>query len=237
MRQFEPVEATNSVVDEHFPQCLTAILASGVLSGTRTPTSDLDIVVVLDGPPAPYRQTIKTYGWVVEFFVHTRESLTHFFTLDAKDQRCTLARMCTGYVLRDAGGFADAIQREAHEMIDAGPPALSTEQIDERRYHLTDLLDDFDGARDPDEIIFIAAQLIHQAGGLALASQRRWRGTGKWMVRQLNEAGSDVAERLARSLRALVITGEKDELHDAVRAVLSLAGGPLTDGFVAKRAE
>ena len=56
---------------------------------------------------------------------------------------------------------------------------LSIEQIDERRYHLTDLLDDFDGANDPDEIIFIAGQLIHQAGGLALASQRRWRGTGK----------------------------------------------------------
>lgn len=237
MTAFEPVEAANHVVDKYFPQCLTAILASGVLSGARTPTSDLDIVAVLDGPPAPYRQTMTAHGWVVELFVHTRESLHHFFDLDAQDQRCTLARMCTGYVLRDVTDLADSIQLEAQGVIDAGPPELSVEQIDERRYHLTDLLDDFDGANDPDEIIFIAGQLIHQAGGLALASQRRWRGTGKWMVRQLNEAGGDVAGRLAQSFRAFVVTGEKDELHEVVLEVLSLAGGPLTDGYVAKRVE
>ena len=235
MVRFEPLEVATRVVDAHFPQCLTAFLASEVLSGARTPTSDLDIVVVLDGPPAPYRQTMTAYGWVVELFVHTRESLHHFLDLDAQDQRCTLARMCTGYVLRDVADLADSIQLEAQGVIDAGPPEFSVEQIDERRYHLTDLLDDFDGANDPDEIIFIAGQLIHQAGDLALASQRRWRGTGKWMVRQLNEAGSDVAERLARSLRTLVVTDAKGELHEVVLDVLILAGGPLTDGYQSTR--
>ena len=237
MTTIEPVEAANRVIDEHFPQCLTAFLASGVLSAARTPTSDLDIVVVLDGPPTPYRQTITAHGWVVELFVHTRDSLRHFFTLDAKDQRCTLARMCTGYVLRDVASLADSIQFEAHALIDAGPPALSAEQIDERRYHLTDLLDDFDGASDPDELVFIAAQLINRAGGLALASQRRWRGTGKWMVRQLNEADSDLAAQLARNFREFVVKGEKDHLRDVVLDVLALAGGPLTEGYGATHAE
>ena len=145
--------------------------------------------------------------------------------------------MCTGYVLRDVADLADSIQFEAHNIIDAGPPALSVEQINEHRYHLTDLLDDFDGANDPDEIIFIAGQLLQQAGSLALASQRRWRGTGKWMVRQLNEAGSDVAMRLARSFRALVVTGAKFELHEVVLDVLVLVGGPLTDGYQSTRTE
>ena len=76
MTTFEPLEVANRVVDEHFPQCLTAFLAIEVFSGARTPTSDLDIVVVLDGPPGPYRQTMMAHGWVVEFFVHTREFVT-----------------------------------------------------------------------------------------------------------------------------------------------------------------
>lgn len=88
---------------------------------------------------------------------------------------------------------------------------------------------------DPDEIVFIAGRLIHQAGGWALASQRHWRGTGKWTVLQLKEAGSYVAEKLAWPSRTLVVTGEKDELHEGSLDVRELAGGPLTDGYVAKR--
>lgn len=236
MGEFEPIDAAKYVIEEHFPQCLVAFLANGVLSGRRTPTSDLDIVVVLDDLPAPYRRTIIAYGWVVEFFVHTRESLHQFFELDAKDQRCTLAKMCTGYVIRDSAGLAESVQAEAQGVIDAGPRRLSREQLDERRYHLTDLLDDLEGATDPEEIIFIAGQLIHQAGSLVLASQRHWRGTGKWMVRQLNEAGTDFAERLSDSFRALIVTNSKVDLHQAVLDALSVAGGPLTDGYESRRA-
>ena len=54
------------------------------------------------------------------------------------------------------------------------------------------------------------------------------------MIRQLNEAGSDVAEQLARSLRTLVVTGAKSELHEVVLDVLILAGGPLSDGYQSK---
>ena len=62
MNEFEPAEATNRVIDKYFPKCLTAILASGVLSEARTPTYDLDVVVVLDGPLVPYRRAIKAHG-------------------------------------------------------------------------------------------------------------------------------------------------------------------------------
>ena len=235
MAQYEPVDAANRIVHEHYRDCLAAFLASGVLSEHRTPTSDLDIVIVVASGPAPHRKTITAYGWLVELFVHTLESLPHFFDLDARDQRCTLARMCTGYVVFDDAGVAGAIRAMAHGVIDAGPRALSSAEIDERRYHLTDLLDDVNGARDPDEIIFIAGQLIHQAGALVLASQRQWRGTGKWMVRQLDATGGDFADRLAHSFRTLVVSGQRDELNAVVTAALSLVGGPLSDGYESTR--
>jgi hypothetical protein len=66
----DPVIAATRVVEETFPDCLISFLSSGVLTSRRTPTSDLDIVVVLDGALAPFRKTIRAHGWVVEFFIH-----------------------------------------------------------------------------------------------------------------------------------------------------------------------
>lgn len=229
------MDAAHRIVHEHFPDCLAAFLAFGVLTEHRTSTSDLDIVIVVASGTAPHRRTIRAYGWLVELFVHTLESLPHFFDLDARDQRCTLARMCTGCVVRDGAGVAAALQATAQGVIDAGPRALSSAEINRLRYHLTDLLDDLNGARDPDEVVFIAGQLIHQTGGLVLASQRQWRGTGKWMVRQLDATAGEFAERLAHALRTLVVSGQKDELNAVVGAALSLVGGPLSEGYESTR--
>lgn len=62
MELIEPIDAATRVVDTSFPTCRAAFLLTSVLSSRRTPTSDLDIVVVLDGPPAPYRETIRDHG-------------------------------------------------------------------------------------------------------------------------------------------------------------------------------
>jgi len=231
----EPVVAATRVIDELFPECRAAFLSSGVLTSRRTATSDLDIVVVLDGPPAPYRETIRRHGWVVELFVHSRDTLTHFFELDAQDRRCTLAQMCAdGYVLKDTGGIVSGIQDEARALINAGPPELTVEERDQRRYFLTDLLDDLRGSTDPVETVFIASHLLQTAGALALQSERRWTGAGKWMARHLENSPGDFASRLVAAFSVVLANGDKQPLIDVVSSVLSLAGGPLTEGYGAQ---
>jgi len=230
----EPVIAATRVIEERFPECRDAFLSKSVLTSHRTPTSDLDIVVVLDGPPAPYRETIRAYGWVVELFVHSRESLLFFYDFDAQSRTCTLARMCAdGYVLRSSGEEATEIQDEARMVIDAGPAALTDEERAQRRYRLTDLLDDLRGTSDSVEIVFIASQLLDLAGELALLSERRWIGGGKWLARHLAAASDDFANRLADAFRLLLATDDKQPMIEVVSAILYMAGGPLTEGFSA----
>src|SRR5664279_2872911 len=114
METVEPIAAASRLVDERFPQCRLAFLSNTVLSSRRTPTSDLDVVVVLDGPPAPYRETVRAHGWIVELFVHSLESLPLFYGFDAQSRTCTLAGMCAdGYVLRDVHDEAGDVQRQA----------------------------------------------------------------------------------------------------------------------------
>jgi hypothetical protein len=160
-----------------------AFLSNTALSSRRTPTPDLDVVVVLDGPPAPYRETVRAHGWIVELFVHSKESLPLFYGFDAQTRTCTLARMCAdGYVLRDVHDEAANLQLQARAVIDAGPTALSDEDRLKYRCALTDLLDDFRGSDDQVEIIFIAGQLLAMARDFALISERRWTDVGKWLA-------------------------------------------------------
>ena len=232
MELMEPIEAATRVVNSRFPTCLAAFLSAGVLSPSRTPMSDLDIVVVLDGPPAPYRETIREYGWIVELFIHTRESLLYFYERELQQRRCTLATMCAGgAVLRNLDDEGSAFQTEAQKIIDTGPPALSSDELKQRRYGLTDALDDLRGTTNPAEMAFISGNLLTNAGELVLLSQRRWTGQGKWLARHLSEAPGDFAGLLASSVQALLATGEKQPMIDAVEAILGMVGGPLTEGY------
>jgi hypothetical protein len=233
MEMTEPLIAAAKVIEERFPDCRDAFLSRSVLGTRRTPTSDLDIVVILDGPPAPFRETIRAHGWIVEVFVHSRDSLQIFYERDAQARRCTLAGMCVdGHVLRSLGNEASEIQDEARAFVEAGPAVLSEDERELRRYRLTDILDDLRGTSDPVEVVFIAAQLLQEAGELALINERRWSGQGKWLARNLEESPDDIASQLADAFKSLLLLSEKQPMIEAVSAILDRAGGPLSEGFV-----
>ena len=187
-------------------------------------------------PPAPYRETLRAHGWIVELFVHSKDTLPLFYSLDAQTRTCTLAQMCGhGHVLEDAREEAVELQRRARAVIEAGPTPLVGEERERFRYAVTDLLDDFRGSTDQIEIVFIASQLLTMAGDLALVSQGRWTGTGKWLARHLEEAPGEFGFRFVEALTSLINSGDKQPIIDVVRVILELAGGHLTEGFVAKQ--
>jgi hypothetical protein len=228
----EPVEAAADFVAGHFPEARAAFVGGSVLTPDRTETSDLDVVVVLDGPPAPYRETFRHRGWVVEAFVHTRESLLHYYRQDRSRRVCSLLRMCAeSRVLVDGGGVAEEIQDDARRRIAAGPAALTVEERDALRYGLTDLLEDLDGCRSDDERPYIAASLAAQTAQLALAAAGAWGGQSKALHRSLLSADPDLAARLVEGHRRAVCDGTPDVLRSAALSVVHRVGGPLLEGY------
>lgn len=228
----DPVRIAREVVETRFPAARAAILGGSAITGRRTSSSDLDVVVFLDGPPAPYRETTEVDGVPVELFRHTAESYEDFADRETADRRSPLLHMCgEGVVLLDRDGFGRRTRADAQARLRAGPPPLSAADLEDRRYLLTDLLDDLDGAGDPDELVFIADRLMTAVAELVLLAGGRWRSHGKWLLRRLREAEPEICRELLLGYRQVVCAGDPAPLGRVAAAVLDGVGGRLLVGY------
>ncbi len=217
---------------QRFPEALAAMLTGSAETAHRTATSDLDVLVFLDGPPAPFRETIRHAGWLVELFVHTPASYPRFIERETSERRSPLLHMCGGgRLLIDTDGFGATIQDEARRLLEAGPTPLTDREREDRRYALTDQLDDLLGCQDGDELALIGARLLTSAADLVLLERRRWIGRGKWLQRRLRAAAPDLARELVDAYRCLVARNDTRPLEQIVQRVLDQSGGPLREGY------
>lgn len=222
----DPIADARAFVSERFPAARGAFLGGGVLSARRTPTSDLDVIVLIDGPPAPYRESLRWRDWPVEVFVQDPRLIGAWFAKDTARRRPTLARMCAdGAILTDADGTARTVRDQARATLAAGPPPLEPAELDQRRYGLTDLLDDLAGSTDPDETLIICWHVLVEVAELALLVDGAWLGSGKWLLRELRAADQQLAADL------IAARDNSARLTSLADAVLARAGGRLWTGY------
>ncbi|MGW8777214.1 nucleotidyltransferase domain-containing protein [Streptomyces sp. NPDC055796] len=230
----DPVLTARELVRDRFPAARAAFLAGSVLTDRRTPTSDLDIVVLLDGPPAPCRESLVHRGWPVELFVQTEAVWHGFADQETAKRNSPLLAMCAdGMLLVDADGLGASLREEARKRWAAGPPPLSDRERDHRRYMLTDLLDDLRGCADPAERVYLVAHMLQRASELVLLVGGHWLGRGKWLSRRLAAADPGLHGALSEAA-ARAIAGDATAFAAVVAEVLDLAGGPLWDGYSIK---
>lgn len=201
------------------------------MTGRRTAMSDLDIVVLLHGSPAPYRASLRSGEWPVEMFVHTEATWHAYIQREVRKRRSPLLSMCAdGILLFDKDGVGTHLAAEARKLTAAGPPAASAEEIDDRRYAITDLLDDLAGSTDQGERLFIATELVRRTGELVLTASGSWNGGGKWLARRLEPTAPGLNMRLHDGLRD-VLAGRIEHLAAVVDETLEQVGGRLWVGY------
>ncbi len=201
------------------------------MTSRRTPMSDLDVVVLLHGAPAPYRASLRNDDWPVELFVHTEATWHAYVEREVRKRRSPLLWMCAdGLLLFDTDGVGSRLAAEARKLAAAGPPMASAEEIDDCRYAITDLLDDLVGSTDQSERLFIATELVRRTGELALAISGSWGGGGKWLARRLETAAPGLSTRLYLGLRE-VLEGRIEPLVAVVDELVSQVGGRLWVGY------
>ena len=232
MEQGSPLESARRIVKEHVPNAKGAVLAGSALTSRRTATSDLDIVVFISDGDESFRETVEEFGWLAELFVQTEASFTFFVAQETAARRSTLLSMCAeGTALFSIDGTTENYQVEAQRLLDLGPPPLTDDELLHARYMLTDLLDDFAGATDASELNFITGQLLIKSAEVALSSEGKWLGVGKWLARRLEEWNPELLARLSDAATTALSTNDRTQLRSVVLDVLTRVGGPLSIGY------
>jgi predicted nucleotidyltransferase len=177
----------HALVRQRWPDAVGAWLAGSVAAGRATATSDLDVVVLLDGPPAPFRESLvvthEEYRIPVELFAHTVDSVRHYVAKDRARSQPTMARMVSDGVplLAVSDAVAELVALCRDDVV-RGPDPLQQSQIDAARYAVTDLLEDLRGAGAADERAVLAATLWE-------ARCSRATGWAAWPVGRLSPRG------------------------------------------------
>lgn len=232
MERLNAIDAAQRIVSARFPDARAAFLTGSAPTTRITSTSDLDIVVVLQGRPAPFRENIREFGWPVELFVQSPASIEYFVAKETSEHHgTTLKMLMDGHILVSVDGEAERLQAEAIDRFAKGPSSISIEEMERRRYALTDQLDDLIGASDPTELLYIGQQLLVGASELALLSKAQWLASGKWLPRHLALSEPELLMRLSSAIKAVLETGEKEPIEAVVREILERVGGPLTEGY------
>jgi predicted nucleotidyltransferase len=233
-RPSDPAETARHIVAERFPTARAAWLGGSVVRGDATPTSDLDITVLLPGRPAPFRDSIRFGGWPVELFVHDLGSLALYRQKDQDRRQPTIMRLVgESVILIDTNGSGVSLQRECLAEVAAGPRPLTADELASARYGVTDSLTDLEGCIDDAERAAISAVLWQEAARLLLAGSRHWTGLGKGLVRELRRY--DIAESTAHlpdlidGLRCS-IAGDPAQLISTCDRILDQFGGRFFEG-------
>ncbi|BAC12259.1 hypothetical conserved protein [Oceanobacillus iheyensis HTE831] len=230
--RMDGIEAANKIVEQHFPECTGSILAGSVVRAEATNTSDLDIVIFDKKLPAAYRTSFHAFGWPVEAFVHNRESFKFFFESDRKRARPSLPDMvANGIIIKNEDGVIDKIRGEAKQILMNGPDNWMEEEVDLKRYFITDVLDDFIGSENRSEELFIINKLADLVSEFILRTDNQWVGESKGMYRALHIYDANLTDELIQSLDAFYQHNEKNCMIEFVDRILEPFGGRFFEGF------
>ncbi len=183
----------------------------------------------------------------MDAFIHDFKTLEYFFEkIDKASFSVSLPQMVAEGVIVIGGKEAEELQTRAKEII-ASKPTISKEDMDQRRFAITDSLDDLNSfetaslrssanglPRDlqslaiTGEYLAIVFSLYSQLAEFYLLANGYWIGGGKQLARLLHKANPEIADKFAQDFAAPY---EYNKIHNLVLDVLKLHGGLLWDGF------
>lgn len=233
-----PRQATEAFLDKHFPDALAAILGGSAIRGEATKTSDLDVMVIAERPEAPYCESFLEFGWLVEVIVSSSTTYRDWFELDEERREPTVLNLCSqGVIVRDQDSLARDIQREATELLSAGPAPLGDEDLAAMRFLLTNLLMDLEGARTFEEKTYTVIGVVPVLADLICAAHRQWRGEGKWTPKAIRAFSPILESRFTAAIMTFHQERDAEPLMCLADEQLEAVGGRLFEGFSLGKSE
>ncbi|MZE79693.1 nucleotidyltransferase domain-containing protein [Streptomyces xinghaiensis] len=228
------VAQATDLVATHFPHALGAVLGGSAAQGRATPSSDLDVAVLLPDSDTSRREVIRHNGRLAELFLNTLADVPEFFEWDRARRRGTVLFIYDqGLTLTDPHGHVSRTREQARALIAAGPPMLTHTEREQSRYSLTCYMDDLRDTPSTNrhEQLVLADFTLREAAHLLTAHQGAWTGIGKWLPRRLLSADPALGKALLQGHRAVAEHADPMPLVTMAEQVLDLVGGPQREGY------
>jgi hypothetical protein len=228
-----PVFVTRELLETRYRGAAVIFMAGSVSRGEASAYSDIDLVVVYNRIPNAFRESFIHKDWPVEAFVHDPETIRYFFqSIDRPTGSSTLAEMIyEGLEIPGPSELSAVLKQEAARFIEAGPPALSQNSVEDRRYHISELLDDIRETRSREELIAAASLLYNEILDYYFREKGVWSSSGKSMLRRLKKSDASFARRFTDGFDLLFGSGQSAKIVELTEELLAPKGGVLFENY------
>lgn len=220
---------------ERFPRAELVVVA-GSAAGARRPRSDIDLLVIgpeamLPGDAVEAALTERFQGELLEVFACTPAAFREHQEAGARR-----FRPLSGQLLADGVVVLDLHRNDElvawNRALLAAGPAPTPVELAQRRYSVTNTLDDLLDADDRIERAVLAWTLFERLSEFLLLANGRWIGAGRWLLRRLREWDAAFADDLGAAL----LGPDVGALERLTLDALAPHGGRLMEGHVRGRA-
>lgn len=228
-----PISAAKDLFETRYQGADVVLVAGSVVRGEASAHSDLDLVVIFPSVRAAYRESFTHMGWPVEAFIHDLETLRYFFyRIDQPQGSSTLCEMVKEG-LEVPGPCAATVEAKklANEVLQQGPPALTFEEIEDRRYHISELVDDLRDPRTRHELNAAAARVYGELADFYCRSRGGWTGAGKGILKRMRSIDPSMARRFSEAFDLLFQHGQPGPVINLSEEMLAPYGGFLFDAY------
>ena len=229
-----PLDAETALADQfvahRFPSACGVVLAGSSATGTSTPTSDLDLVLLHPEGTLAGSSLAATYehdGRLVEVFAYTPAAYRDWAAREVDAHRPVILSMLTDGLILRSGPELLELRAWAGDVLAAGP-RIEEHALDLRRYAVSSLLDDLADSHDPGERALLLAGAFTALSELLLLAHGQWLGSGKWLLRRLRAWDRATADHLSSALAS----GDRDGFLHLAEDLLAPLGGRLQAGVV-----
>lgn len=228
-----PLFAVRDLIESRYQGADSIILAGSVIRGEASTYSDLDVVVLYPHVRAAYRESFTHKGWPVEAFIHDLETLRYFvYRIDRPQGISTLSEMIReGLEVPGPTELSGQAKTLVNEVLSEGPPALTLEDVEDRRYHISELIDDLREPRTRHELNATASRVYGELADFYCRSKGHWTGAGKGLLKKMKQIDPAMARRYADSFDQLFQHGLTSSVVSLSEEILAPFGGFLFDAY------
>jgi predicted nucleotidyltransferase len=219
-----------SVVKKRYPTASFCFFHGSMLSGSHTPGSDVDVIVVLSQRCRPFREEFRSRNFLFDAFIFDPESLNG--TMHGLYRNCssTLFRAVSeGLVLPAPTAVSEQLVTAARKL--SSRQMLPNESIVViRRHKLTAIYDDLRFCRAAPERVMLAMEAVRLIVEIRLLACGEGVHSTKHSARAYFERFSNDYSQLMASLNQAIVD-DIEPLLSICEQALDLIGGPLREGF------